>query len=83
MSERPAQVSMTRACNVLRLNRSTVYARQARAVEDHLPVRPRQPAVQPRALSTSERTAVMETLHSETYCDQPPAAVYHALLEQG
>jgi putative transposase len=38
--------------------------------------------MQPRALSAQERAAVVETLHSEDYCDQPPAEVYQRLLEQ-
>ena len=42
----------------------------------------RQYAVQPRALSAEERATVIDTLHSEPYCDQPPAEVYHRLLEQ-
>ncbi len=73
---------MTHACQALALNRSTVYARQRRAANDEPPKRSRQNAVQPRALSAQERATVMDTLHSETYCDQPPAEVYQRLLEQ-
>jgi len=67
------------------VNRSTVYARRRRvsrsvAVEDR---RSRKGAHQPRALGTAERQVVLDTLHSATYCDQPPAAIYQSLLEQG
>jgi hypothetical protein len=59
-----------------------VYARQRRAANDEPPNRSRQQSVQPRALSSQERATVIDTLHSETYCDQPPAEVYQSLLEE-
>jgi putative transposase len=83
MTERPARLSLTQACHALSLNRSTVYARLHRAANDAPPDRARKQAVQPRALSEQERTVVLQTLHSEAYCDQPPAEVYQRLLEQG
>jgi putative transposase len=73
---------MVRACQVLELNRSTVFARRKRAANDQPAQRSRRKAVQPRALSQQERATVTEILHSEEYCDQPPAAVYQRLLEQ-
>jgi len=73
---------MTRACRVLALNRSTVYTHQKRAANDEPPQRSRKHARQPRALSAQERVVVIETLHSEPYCDQPPAEVYQRLLER-
>jgi len=42
----------------------------------------RELSAQPRALSAQERATVVETLHSEPYCDQPPAEVYQRLLER-
>ena len=30
-----------------------------------------------------EQATVIDTLHSEAYCDQPPAEAYQRLLEQG
>ena len=73
---------MVRACHVLGLNRSTVFARRKRAANDEPARRSRQKAVQPRALSEQERTVVTEILHSEEYSDEAPAAVYQHLLEQ-
>lgn len=73
---------MTLACEVLGLNRSTVYRRRKAAVDTHPPRRSRKESVQPRALSAHEREHVIETLHSAPYCDQPPAEVYQRLLEK-
>ncbi len=83
VSHRPDKLPLTRACQVLGLNRSTVYAHQKRVANDEPPQRSRQQSVQPRALSAEERTAIARTLHSAPYCDQPPAEVYQRLLEQG
>jgi len=73
---------MTQACQVLALNRSTLYARRHRAANDVTDNRSRRHAVQPRALSAQERATVIDTLHSKDFCDQPPAEVYQSLLEQ-
>jgi len=83
LAQRPARLPLTRACHALGLNRSTVYAHQKRAANDEPPRRSRKLSVQPRALSAQERAGVVKTLHSEPYCDQPPAEVYQRLLEQG
>ena len=82
ITHRPARLPLTRACHALGLNRSTVYAHRKRAANDEPPRRCRKQSVQPRALSTQERATVIETLHSDPYCDQPPAEVYQRLLEQ-
>lgn len=65
LAQRPARLPLARACHVLGLNRSTVYAHQKRAANDEPPRRSRKQSVQPRALSDQERAAVAETLHSE------------------
>ena len=82
IAHRPERLPLTRACHALGLNRSTVYAHTRRAANDEPPQRSRKQSVQPRALSDQERTIVVEILHSDTYCDQPPAEVYQRLLEQ-
>jgi|GEM_PF-5407905 len=82
LAQRPARLPLARACHVLGLNRSTVYTRQKRAANDEQPRRSRKQSVQPRALSNRERAVVVEMLHSQPYCDQPPAEVYQRLLEQ-
>ena len=43
-----------------------------------------QRAVQPpEAASRSASSPVLDTLHTEAFCDQPPVEVYESLLEQG
>ncbi len=82
IAQRPSRVPMVTACHALGLNRGTVYARRKRAASGEPPRRSRKASAQPRALSLAEREAVIETLHSEPYRDQPPAEVYQRLLEQ-
>ncbi len=60
---RPDKLPLTRACQVLGLNRSTVYAHQRRAVTDERR-RSRQQSVQPHALSAEASVTVVETLHN-------------------
>lgn len=82
ITQRPDRVPLLKACEVLALNRSTVYARRRhRDAHEEPPNRSRQASRQPRALSEQERATVIDTLHSERYCDQPPVEVYHRLLE--
>lgn len=78
----PDRLPLSRACQALGLNRSTVYARRHRVATDPTPRRARKASIQPRALSAQEREHVVEVLHSEPYRDQPPAEVYQRLLEQ-
>ena len=78
----PDQLPMTQACQVRDLNRRTVYARLYRSTHDEPPKRSRQQAMQLGALSAQARTTAIDMLHSEAYCDQPPAQVYHSRLEQ-
>jgi len=82
---RAGRLPLRQACAALGVNRSTVYARRRRALcpAGQAEQRSRKRSRQPRALRPEERQTVLETLHSEAYCDQPPAAVYHSLLEQG
>jgi len=82
IEQRPDSLPMTAACQALELNRSSVYARRRRANNGDTPRRSRKASVQPRALSKRECSHVIETLHSEPYRDQPPAEVYHRLLEE-
>lgn len=83
LEQRPERLPLATACKVLGLNRSSVYAwRRRKAQGVSAPRRCRKDIVQPRALTEQERAKVIEILHSETYRDQPPAEVYHHLLEQ-
>ena len=82
IEQRPERLPMSIACAALGLNRSSVYGRRKRAEPSRPPRRSRKDSVQPRALSEQECAHVIETLHSEPYCDQPPAEVYQRLLEK-
>jgi len=72
------QIGMTKACEVLGLPRSSLYAaRQPRRA------RVRRPSVPPRALSAEEQVRVRQTLNSERFADQAPREVYATLLDEG
>ena len=76
---RAPAVPLSRACDALGLNRSSVYARQRPRREGaHSITHARAP--QPRALAPTERRDVLSLLHSEAFHDQPPAQVYQHLL---
>jgi hypothetical protein len=63
LSKRLPSLPLTRACMVLGLNRSTVYAHQWRAANDEPPKRCRKSSVQPNALTAEERETVVSTLN--------------------
>jgi len=70
------EIGTAPACQALGLPRASLYRmRQPPAV--HLP----RPAP-PRALAPGERRAVLDTLRSERFMDQPPAQVHAALLDE-
>ncbi len=73
---------MSVACQVLGLNRSSVYQRR-RGLAGEEAKRCRKNAPQPRALSEQERQEVRDILRSEEYRNQPPAEVHERLLEKG
>lgn len=78
-----AGLPLTAVCDALALNRSSVYHRRRVKPAADPDRRRRKTAPQPRALTPDERQAVRDRLHSDTYCDQPPAQVYQHLLEEG
>ena len=74
-------VGVARACAALGLPRASFYRRtRADGAAAKQPVRT---AVQPRALSPSERETVVSRLHEERFLDVSPAAVYATLLDEG
>jgi putative transposase len=82
IEQRPSRLPLSVACQVLGLNRSSVYLRQ-RGLVGNKAKRCRKKSSQPRALSPQERQAVRDILRSEEYRDQPPAEVRECLLEKG
>jgi len=67
------------ACRALGASPATIYRRRWPPAPRS--TRPRAPS--PRALSTSEREAVLAELHSERFIDSAPAAVWATLLDEG
>ena len=67
------------ACRALGAAPATVYRRRRRPA----PRPPRPRPVSARALSESERQAVLELLHSPRFVDCAPAQVYATLLDEG
>ena len=74
----PREVATAPVCLALGLNRATVYRRRNPAKAKTKRPRP-SPA---RALDPSERQEVLDTLHSERFCDRSPVEVYATLLEK-
>ena len=74
------QVGTVAASNAMQINRANLY--RARNQAQRLPVG-KEAAVHPRALSSTERAAVLAELCSAQYVDAAPAAAYAMTLEQG
>jgi putative transposase len=73
------KVDVVSACDALGVSRATFYRhRQPRA---NGAVRPR-PKPE-RALTETERQAVLEQLHSSGFVDKAPAEVFATLLDEG
>ncbi len=72
-----AVIGTRAACRVLAVSRAGHYRRST-------PPQQRRPRARPaRALAADERQHVLDTLHSERFLDQAPAAVYASLLDEG
>ena len=72
-------VGTSAACAALAVSRASHYRRTR---DPRLGPRAARPSPA-RALSENERTAVLETLHSERFIDASPAATYATLLDEG
>ena len=86
LDERPASVPFAAACRALGVSRSAMYRRRdqrAAAGNAVAPSTGRKTSAQPRALNDDERRRVLDTLNSERFCDQPPAQIFHTLLDEG
>ena len=71
---------VTQVCEALGLARASYYRWRRRQGASPCPARGSK--VHPRALTESERHAVVETLRSERFVDQAPAAVWATLLDE-
>lgn len=66
-------------CTALGVSRASYYRRQQ---PRRTPPAPRTRPTPARALSSPERQAVLDTLHSERFVDRAPAEVYATLLDE-
>jgi putative transposase len=78
LAERPAHVPRSRACEALGLARTGTYPRAPRHRSE-----PRVAAVQPRALSESERQQIRDLVHSEAYRDASLPVIHATELNAG
>jgi len=77
----PAGVSLRAACRALGLSRATVH--RARRPSSTISSEPKPMPLPPRRLSEEQRAAVINTLHSARFVDQPPREIVAALLSEG
>ena len=69
------------ACEALQIHRATFY-RHLCATNQPGNTKEQRPAP-PLSLSTGERQAVIDILHSERFCDDAPHEIYAKLLDEG
>lgn len=74
-------IGVRAACRATGRPQANHYRRHRKSPRPPGPAR--QPAPQPRALSTAEREQVRALLNSERHVDKAPASVYHELLDEG
>jgi putative transposase len=74
-------VGILAACNALGASRSTLYRR--RLVSKQVAKTNSKRPSPPRAISTKEREAVMNEMHSERFQDKAPHEIYATLLDEG
>jgi putative transposase len=79
LAEVGCEVSTAPLCDSLGISRAAFYRwrRPQPAMEPKLPR-----ARHPRSLGPAERQAILDTLHSERFCDASPAEVHATLLEE-
>ena len=72
------EVGTSAACRSLDIARPTYYRRLEPRIEQAPASRP----APPRALSVTERQAVLDILHTDRFVDKAPAEVYATLLDE-
>lgn len=82
-TEHASTLPVRRVCAALGLPRATYYRSQA-APNSILPSPPKaENRRHARALTTEQKRAVLDALHSDRFVDMAPAAVYTTLLDEG
>ena len=86
IDDRDDVIPLSKACDALAINRSTVYWRKGRSElteQQKQDKRSRKHCKQKRALTSEERNRILTLFSSDEFIDQPPMEVYHTLLERG
>jgi putative transposase len=79
IAEASSAVPIAPLCQSLSVSRASLYRR----LRPNQAQRPKpQRARHPRSLQPEERQVVLDTLHSERFCDQSPAEIHATLLEE-
>ncbi|MFH0791844.1 MAG: IS3 family transposase [bacterium] len=74
-TELSKEIGKKKACEVLKLSRATFYRHYERKKE-------KKRGIPPLKLDNKEREKVIDTLHSERFCDMSPYEVYAQLLDE-
>lgn len=82
IEQRPSRLALSVVCEVLGLNRSSVFQRR-RGLVGNKAKRCRKTAYQPRALTPAEKECILAKLRSREYMNMTPAEVHQRLLEKG
>lgn len=77
-----SSVGVKPACQALEISRATFYRKLNTQSVDGEKKNSQRPAP-PLALELTEKQAVIDTLHSERFCDKAPRQVFATLLDEG
>ena len=81
IAELAPKIGVRNACDAVGVAQASYYRRHRRSPPPQRPAPlPHQDRPQPRALSESERAAILDELHSERFVDMSPTEVWATLL---
>ena len=84
IAELAPKIGVRNACDAVGVAQASYYRRHRRSPPPQRPAPlPHKDRPQPRALSESERAAILDELHSERFVDMSPTEVWATLLDEG
>ena len=84
IAELAPKIGVRNACDAVGVAQASYYRRHRRSPPPQRPAPlPHKDRPQPRALSESERSAILSELHSERFVDMSPTEVWATLLDEG
>ena len=84
IAELAPKIGVRNACDAVGVAQASYYRRHRSSPPPQRPAPlPHQDRPQPRALSQSERDAILDVLHSERFVDMSPTEVWATLLDEG